>query len=576
MFADGLFKNNPLVNTDGFKKHQETFEKKFGEYALKHTKSNLAVDNGLKKIRNSLFEQVKDKDINSKIKIFYGEYLRSKKDKSSIGNSLFYNQIIDHLSPEIKIFYDEHPIDEKDKDFTINMLKYYKNIVSREDDTLNFRLALIGLELSKNKNKSLYDLLKDSHEAGVVGSEDLTSIVSMVDSDISPLSKDEIKNNCFEEISFDVSQKIKGTDNLDITSHSYRLSPIDITFLERFAYNDNNRTNLNSIGNTQQSLFASPLDYYLDFLDNNVPLAMQAYVNKAVKAHYLINSYLGFRNVSNSHMMDKIFKFWAKNQLPSFETRNVNKKLFGVHKKMNSVLNDIKVIASTISGKLNSTNKYEGTTFRGDWISDKGRKNYKEGQIIKTSSFFSTSKNFKTAYDFADSNTLDAMSNKKNVKGAIMFVKLKGNSSVDISHVNQSEQEVLAVPGSKFKITKIYNIQSLPHNIKEAFISAYNNFFKDNTNDDKIFQDMFYSLNAIVNRIPNEISAALTPTHDKIIQANSNYKNGKINKEDYKSIKDSFVPQYKREVNTINNILCGVVSSFIMLEEISENTTDDN
>ena len=529
MFADELRKNNPLVNTDSFKNHQEAFEKKLGKFALLHEKSSFAVDNGLKAINNSLYEQIKNDDVNTKFEIF---------------NNIYY----------VNGAYNDNTI--------ISMLKAYKKIVNSQDDALNFRLALIGFELSKNKHKSLYELLSDSHKAGVVGSEDLNSIISMDASAISPLSKDEIKNNCYEEISFD--------DTLEHKHYNFKLSPVDITFLERFAYNDNS-TNLNSIKNEEQSLFASPLINYLDYLKNNVPVSVQAYVNPDKESNYLINSYLGFRNVSSSSMIDEIFKLWAHKHLSSTRLKYMGGEYKSIpREKLNAALKDIKAMASTIASEFNSANKYEGTVFRGDWIDKNGTKNYKEGQIISSASFFSTSKNISIASKFAVNN---AAAQKNQAQSALMFIKLKGKSGVDISNVNKSEKEVLAMPGAKFKVTKIYDTKNLQAEDKNQFANDYRSFISF-THIDNNRQAMFESFVTLLHDTPKEIYNLFIPQlkelNDKLTQAISDYEAQKIDDQKLMAIKIGYI----NEINTIKDILFNI-DSIIILEELDNNPDAD-
>lgn len=516
MFSDKLYKDNPLVNTDEFKKHQETFEKNLGEYALSHEKSAFAVDTGLKAISSSLYEQTKYADISSKIEALYSNIQNENSGDSPI----------------------------------VSMLNACKKHFNRKD-LLNFRLALIGFELSKENHKSLYEILSESRNAGVAGQEDLLNIVSMDASAISPLSKDEIKNYCYEIYT------IRNGRNRTV----YKLPPIDLTFLEKFSYIDHIDQN--------QSSFASSINDYLKCFDNNFSPAVYAYVNQKMDSHYLINSYLGFMDISDSAAMNNFFKIWARKYLssPNFKYRKGTAIQNKSDKQLDSDIDDMKSITSTIMSSLHSAKKYDGVVYRGDWASNIASK-FKEGSTINYSSFCSTSNNWSNACSFVNL-TMNNMS-KSLAHGVLFIIDLKGKAGVDISGINSAEQEILIMPGAKFKVKKIFEVngKNTPHNFVQKLEAVYSEYkFKKTERNLKKVLDV---LGDIMSSIPEEILSKM-PQEIHKFKKNSDINN--LDAKNWSGVDDSHLD---KTINIFTSKFTGIksyIDSFILLEEI-DNESD--
>ncbi len=72
-----------------------------------------------------------------------------------------------------------------------NMLGMYKMLTKNEQSIFNFRLALLAYLVPSRRN-TIYEVLSQSHDAGVVGKEDLTDPARMYET-ISPYVKDDIR-----------------------------------------------------------------------------------------------------------------------------------------------------------------------------------------------------------------------------------------------------------------------------------------------------------------------------------------------------------------------------------------------
>lgn len=183
-----------------------------------------------------------------------------------------------------------------------NLLNVFKFLGINDKETLlNFRLALIGYLITEGSN-SLYEILEASHMVGVKGEEDLTDVVSMDASSISPLDKNEILQKC---------GTIPRGKNMD-----KKALPFDEYFCNRFTFTD--KEYLRNDENNKLSLFAN-LDEYvfpesteddltprydLDYLEN---ISTNFY---GLNGHLYMNRQLSLgRFLFKHHLKDIIYKF---------------------------------------------------------------------------------------------------------------------------------------------------------------------------------------------------------------------------------------------------------------------------
>lgn len=185
---------------------------------------------------------------------------------------------------------------------TANLLNVFKCLGINDKNTLlAFRLALIGHFITKGES-SLYEILEGSHLAGVKGKENLTDVISMDSSEISPLNKDEILEKCGVEL--------KGQNK------GKKALPFDEYLCNKFVFFNNNDFNNDD---NKFSLFAD-FDRYIFKNSDNPEKKNLSYLEKIATTFYSTNGNL-FMN--RKLLLDSYAPFIFKLNLKSFTKKYI-------------------------------------------------------------------------------------------------------------------------------------------------------------------------------------------------------------------------------------------------------------
>lgn len=237
---DELYTNTlkSIYSTPKFKQYQEEFEVRLGNYAYTHHKSLSAVNEGLDKLKNTLYERYKKDTDNTPERTDENSNSTYSYDDNSQGTSSFYSDINESsdLRKKVTAFYNianayNSPTKYENLNITkpgttsqmLNTCKYIG--INSQEKLLNFRLALIGCLLPERK-QSLHDILDESHLAGVKGKEDLTDFAAM-DESVSPLEKKEIVDNCGESLLFNLNRKLGNLTDQQLKEKFYGQMPFE-------------------------------------------------------------------------------------------------------------------------------------------------------------------------------------------------------------------------------------------------------------------------------------------------------------------------------------------------------------
>ena len=333
---------------------------------------------------------------------------------------------------------------------TARMLQSYMWLgLNDRERLLDFRLALMGWMLPE-RDHSLYEILKGSHMIGVRGREDMTD-VSTMDLSVDPLTTDEILKNCCKSMPVPVVFSKYGHD-LKVLADLY-MSPLLAHYLNKMRkYKDGKHDN--STPGNEYNYFSK--DDWNEFIDNyNAYLLNQIDPSIAIytgASHRLINRYLDFQKVTQSLLGSKLGSvmgdfLYSKTQKSVMQNTYKEAKLTPEWRK--NYIKHLNANVELILRYMQNAPKYKGKVYRGDWVSNIKTK-YKLGSTITHNTFTSTSKKADTAGRF-----LNYINTGKTKRKAIFIINLNGYSGVDISSINEGEQEVLGIPGARFKVTDI-------------------------------------------------------------------------------------------------------------------------
>ena len=212
------------------------------------------------------------------------------------------------------------------------------------------------------------------------------------------------------------------------------------------------------LSETQKGLYNSIKDNLQDIFVSDNDLITKITKHRHIQFIQIIKSLSDTPNFKKAYssLKDKFLKLSfnedEQNVNLLFIKKNIElaaESLINQYNLIPNLLKDIDVINSDISRTFLQLSKYKGKVYSGQWFS-KYFSQYQLGNVLTINSMLSTSTNKHDATSFIKAKSFLRCP-------CLLIIKLNGINAVELSDdmSEYNESEVLVLPGSKFKVTRI-------------------------------------------------------------------------------------------------------------------------